>query len=126
MLFKKVYPMSKKPVDFKDNPFRLVEVSRSGSFPKKTGFRYTDEDLEDLMDEELDVGANPIYGTAGYEDDDEDFEDSVNYTDDDDDDDESWGSDDEDDDNYQSFGSMDAASTDWGSVDFSSVDWGNY
>lgn len=127
-MFKKVYPMSKKPVDFRDNPFRLVEVSRNGSFPKKAGFKYNEEDFEDLMDEDLEVSTNPIYGNAGYDDeDDEDFVSAGYSNEDDDDDDDFCGSaSNNDDDDYQSFGSMDAASTDWGAVDFAAVDWGNY
>lgn len=125
-MFKKVYPMSKKPVDFRDNPFRLVEVSRNGSFPKKASFQYSDEDFEDLMDEELEANTNPIYGNAGYEEDDEDYG-TIGYCDEDEDDDDSFASNsNDDDDSYVSFGSMDAGSVDWGSVDFGSVNWGDY
>lgn len=127
-MFKKVYPMSKKPVDFRDNPFRLVEVSKNGSFPKKAGFKYDEDDFEDLMDEDLEVSTNPIYGNAGYDDEDEDDFVSAGYSNEDDEDDDNFGgsASNNDDDDYQSFGSMDAASTDWGAVDFAAVDWGNY
>ena len=123
-MFKKVYPMSKKPVDFRDNPFRLVEVSRNGSFPKKSGFRYDDEDFDNLMDDELEVSTNPIYGNAGYDDEDDDDFGSFGHNDEDEE--EFFENSSHNDDDDDSCNSYSAANTDWNNVDFGAEDWNKY
>ena len=77
------------------------------------------------MDEDLEVSTNPIYGNAGYDDEEDDCEyGSLGHSDEDDES-ETFGvsSSDDDDDGHHSYN---PESTDWNNVDFGAEDWSKY